>query len=58
LVIYQESRHSVGNVASCNLGPFPATLVADWIDARLVGKPFTTERWFVQSNGNIIKSDL
>ena len=58
LVIYQESRHSVGNVASCNLGPFPATLAADWIDARLVGKPFTTERWFVQSNGNIIKSDL
>ena len=58
LVIYQESRHSVGNVASCNLGPFPATLVADWTDARLAGKPFTTERWFVQSSGNILKNAL
>ena len=58
LVIYQKSRHSVGNVASCNLGPFPATLVADWMDARLTGKPFASERWFVQSSGNILKNVL
>ena len=43
LVTYQESRHLVGNVASCNLAPFPATLVADWMDARLTSKPFASE---------------
>lgn len=58
LVIYQESRHSVGNVASCNLGPFPAALVADWMVARLEEKPFGNERWFVESSGNVVKTQL
>jgi esterase/lipase len=57
-VVYQESRHSVGNVPSCNFGPFPATLVADWMAARLAGKPMANERWFVESSGNIVKTAL
>ncbi len=29
MVVYQESRHSVGNVPAVNLGPFPPIRVAD-----------------------------
>jgi dienelactone hydrolase len=55
MVVYQESRHSVGNVASANLGPFPPILVADWLADRVAGKPFASEHWFVRSNGQIDK---
>ena len=53
LVVYQDSRHSVGNVPAANLGPMPAALVADWMNARLAGKPFASERWFVDAGGRI-----
>jgi hypothetical protein len=56
LVIYQESRHSVGNVPAANLGPFPPVLVADWLADRLAGKPMASERWFVRANGQIDKT--
>lgn len=56
LVVYQDSRHSVGNVPSAQLGPHPQTLVADWMHARLNGKPFASERWFVQASGHIVKT--
>jgi len=55
LVVYQDSRHSVGNVPSAHLGPHPQTLVADWMNARLAGKPFTSERWLVEASGRIDK---
>jgi dienelactone hydrolase len=58
LVIYADSRHSVGGVPSANLGPFPPTLVADWLAARLDGKPLTSERWFVQPTGQVVKTAL
>ncbi|MBV8754201.1 MAG: alpha/beta hydrolase [Hyphomicrobiales bacterium] len=58
MVVYQESRHSVGNVPSANLGPFPAILVADWMADRLAGKPFASERWYVTSSGQIEKRPL
>jgi hypothetical protein len=57
-VVYQESRHSVGNVPSANLGPFPPILVADWLADRLAGKPFASEHWFVRSTGQIEVSKL
>jgi dienelactone hydrolase len=56
LVVYQDCRHSVGNVPSTNLGPHPAGLIADWMNARLSGKPFASERWLVEASGNIIKT--
>jgi len=58
MVVYQESRHSVGNVPSANLGPFPPILVADWMADRLAGKPLTSERWYVMANGQIEKTPL
>ncbi|MPZ40671.1 MAG: alpha/beta hydrolase [Rhizobiales bacterium] len=58
MVVYQESRHSVGNVPSANLGPNPQILVADWLADRAAGKPFASEHWFVRSNGQIEKKPL
>jgi dienelactone hydrolase len=56
LVVYQESRHAVGNVSAANLGPFPPVLVADWLADRLAGKPLISERWFVTAGGEINKT--
>jgi dienelactone hydrolase len=58
MVVYQDSRHSVGNVPAANLGPFPPILVADWLADRLAGKPFASEHWFVRANGQIDKTPL
>jgi alpha-beta hydrolase superfamily lysophospholipase len=58
LVVYADSRHSVGNVPAANLGPFPPILVADWLSDRLAGKPFANEHWFVRANGQIDKTPL
>ena len=58
MVIYQDSRHSVGNVPAANLGPFPPILVADWMADRLAGKPFPSERWYVTATGQINKTPL
>ena len=58
LVIYADSRHSVGNVPAANLGPFPPILIADWMVARLDGKPLASERWLVQATGQIVKTPL
>jgi dienelactone hydrolase len=58
LVVYADSRHSVGNVPAANLGPFPPILLADWMVARLNGKPLTSERWLVQPTGQVVKTAL
>lgn len=56
LVVYQDCRHSVGNVSSTNLGPAPQGLVADWMNARLAGKPFASERWYIESSGRVVRT--
>jgi dienelactone hydrolase len=56
MVVYQESRHSVGNVPAANLGPFPQVLVADWLADRLAGKPLVSEYWYVTGSGQINKT--
>jgi len=58
LVVYADSRHSVGNVPAANAGPFPPVLVADWLVARLNGKTVASERWFVEPTGRIVKTAL
>jgi len=58
LVVYQDSRHSVGNVPATNLGPFPPVLMADWMAATLAGKPFPSEKWYVEATGRIVKTPL
>ena len=58
LVIYQDSRHSVGGVPAANLGPSPGVLAADWLVARLAGKPIQSERWYVDATGKVTKTAL
>lgn len=56
LIVYQESKHSVGFVPSANLGPNPYTTMADWMRDRMAGKPFASERWFVDNTGKVNKT--
>jgi dienelactone hydrolase len=58
LVVYQDSRHSVGNVPAANLGPTPTILMADWMRSTLDGKPFASEKWYVDAAGRIAKTPL
>jgi len=57
-VVYQDSRHSVGNVPAANLGPYPPGLMADWMAATLDGKPFASEKWYVDATGRITRTPL
>ena len=45
-------------VPAANLGPTPTILMADWMRATLDGKPFPSEKWFVESTGRIVKTPL
>jgi len=58
LVVYQDSRHSVGGVPAANLGPNPPIHVADWMAASLAGKTWPNEKWFVTAGGQIVKTSL
>src|SRR4029077_8410248 len=58
MLVYQESRHSVGNVPAANLGPFPPILIADWMEGRLGGKRFAPEPWDGAAGGRIDKKPL
>jgi dipeptidyl aminopeptidase/acylaminoacyl peptidase len=59
LVVYQESRHSVGGgVQSANFGPYVPALVADWLGARFRGEPLRSEKWYVEATGRVVKSAL
>jgi dipeptidyl aminopeptidase/acylaminoacyl peptidase len=58
LVIYQDSRHGIGNVSSATLGPSVPALVADWMAARLAGEPMASDRWFVDAGGRVNKTAL
>jgi dipeptidyl aminopeptidase/acylaminoacyl peptidase len=58
MVIYQGARHALGAAPSTSLGPLPTVMTADWMAARLAGKPFANERWYVASNGVVTKTAL
>jgi dienelactone hydrolase len=58
IVIYQDSRHSVGGVPAANLGPSPTALQADFMAAALSGKTFPSERWFVDAAGRVTKTAI
>jgi dipeptidyl aminopeptidase/acylaminoacyl peptidase len=56
LLIYQDSRHTVSGVPSVNLGPAPNVLMCEWMAARLQGKSFASERWYVNAGGQVDKT--
>ena len=57
LVIYQDSRHSLAG-ASVSNGPDPRIYQAEWVGKRLAGKPFSSERWFVENSGRVQKTSI
>jgi hypothetical protein len=56
IIVYQESKHSVGFVPSANLGPNPYTTMAEWMRERLAGKALVSERWYVDNTGRVNKT--
>jgi dienelactone hydrolase len=58
LVIYQDSRHTVSGVPSTNLGPAPNSLLCDWMAARLSCMAFPSERWYVDTSGQVTMTGL
>jgi dienelactone hydrolase len=58
LLVYQDSRHGIGGVPSVANGPEPRTMMAEWLTARLNGRPFTSERWLVEPSGHVQKTPV
>jgi dienelactone hydrolase len=58
LIIYQDARHSIGSVPSAANGPESRTYQAEWMMARLAGKPMQNERWFVEASGRVNKTSI
>ncbi|HXR86295.1 MAG TPA: prolyl oligopeptidase family serine peptidase [Stellaceae bacterium] len=56
LVVYQDARHGISGVPAVALGPSPPVLIADWMMARLAGKAFPSERWYVTATGQVNKT--
>ncbi len=51
LVIYEGANHGVGDAPSVDNGEDKNTLLVDWLVDRINGKPFTSERVWVDSSG-------
>ena len=58
LMIYEGGNHSVMMTTATQNGPDPRAYQADWMAARLEGKPMQSERWFIQSSGEVIKAAI
>jgi hypothetical protein len=58
LVVYKGARHTVGGAPSSGLGPSPASVVADWMSARLAGDPFASEIWTVDLSGRVSREPM
>jgi len=58
LIVYQDGRHGIGGVPSAANGPELRTYQAEWIMARLAGKPLQNVRWFVEASGKIDKTPV
>ena len=58
LVVYEGGNHSIALTTATQNGPEPRAYQAEWLAARLAGKPLVSERWFVQANGNVLKEAM
>lgn len=56
LVIYHGADHTVSGAPSTALGPYSPALMSEWMAARLAGRPFASERWYVDSAGRVEKT--
>ncbi len=51
LVVYEGAEHGIMGAASAALGESPATLIVDWLQERLAGKPMKSEKVFIDGAG-------
>lgn len=58
LLVYQGGNHSIALTTATTNGPEPREYQAEWMTARLEGKPFNNERWFIEANGNVTKEAM
>ncbi|HEY2527947.1 MAG TPA: hypothetical protein VGJ20_08375, partial [Xanthobacteraceae bacterium] len=58
LLVYEGGNHSVALTTATVNGPEPRKYQAEWMAARLEGRPFPSERWFIEANGNVVKEAL
>jgi dienelactone hydrolase len=58
LLVYEGGNHSIALTTATANGPEPRKYQAEWMAARLEGRPFKNERWFIEANGNVIKEAL
>jgi dienelactone hydrolase len=58
LLVYEGGNHSIAFTTATQNGPEPRQYQAEWLAARLEGKPFASERWFIEASGNVIKAAM
>jgi dienelactone hydrolase len=58
LIVYAGGNHSIAFTTASTKGPNPREVQADWLAARLEGKPFASERWYVDYDGSVAKAKL
>jgi len=58
LLVYEGGNHSIALTTATTNGPEPREYQAEWMTARLEGKPFNNERWFIEENGNVTKEAI
>jgi hypothetical protein len=58
LLIYEGGNHSIALTTATQNGPEPRQYQAEWMAARLEGKPFASERWFIGAGGNVVKAAM
>jgi dienelactone hydrolase len=58
LLVYEGGNHSIMMTTATQNGPEPRAYQADWMAARLEGQPMRSERWFIQSSGNVVKEPM
>jgi len=51
ILVYEGANHSVADAPSVAMGENPRTYLADWLAARLDGRPLDSVRGFVDSTG-------
>src|SRR5579862_7764877 len=58
LIVYKGDNHSIAFTTSSTAGPDPRATQADWLAARLEGKPLQSERWVVDYDGAVAKAAI
>jgi len=58
LLVYEGGNHSIALTTATERGPEPREYQAEWMAARLEGKPFASERWFIEANGRVVKQPI